>query len=134
MAVFDRLWLVSLTVVMLASQLDFTNASVRVFGLHARDLTGDPPGNKPDPYVKVWCGSAFGGMTSFRKNNANPSWSVEFNFPNCNAKDILKFQVWDKDLNFDDHLGTCDRQLQRGFVSSTCYLKKGTLFYKYEVK
>ncbi|KAF4114797.1 hypothetical protein G5714_005020 [Onychostoma macrolepis] len=111
MVVFYNLGLVSLAVLMLVSQLDFASAAVRVFGLHARDLTGDPAGNNPDPYVKVWCGSNFGGMTEFRKDNANPSWSAEFNFPNCKTKDDLKFQVWDKDLNFDDHLGTCQRRL-----------------------
>ncbi|XP_073693801.1 serine/threonine-protein kinase WNK1 [Garra rufa] len=107
MAVFDHLHLVSLTVLMLASQLDFTSASVRLFGLSARQLTGDPFGNDPDPYVKVWCGGSFGGMTEFLRDTADPSWSAEFNFPNCKADDDLVIQVWDKDLNFDDYLGTC---------------------------
>uniref|UniRef100_A0A8C2AI00 Si:ch211-240l19.6 n=1 Tax=Cyprinus carpio TaxID=7962 RepID=A0A8C2AI00_CYPCA len=133
MAVFDHLGLVSLAALMLASQLDFTSAAVRVFGLHARDLTGDPAGNDPDPYVKVWCGSYFGGMSEFHRDTANPSWSAEFNFPKCKVKENLKFQVWDKDLISDDHLGTCLRRVQNGSISSTCHLQYGVLFYNYEV-
>ncbi|XP_067247005.1 perforin-1-like [Chanodichthys erythropterus] len=134
MAVFHDLRLMSLAVLMLASQLDFASAAVRVFGLHARDLTGDPAGNKPDPYVKVWCGSTFGGQTEYIKDTANPSWSAEFNFPNCKANENLKLEVWDKDLNYDDKLGTCTKQVQNGSFSNNCYLNKGTVFYRYEAK
>ncbi|NP_001076397.1 uncharacterized protein LOC799147 precursor [Danio rerio] len=134
MAAFNHLRLVSLAVLMLASQLDFASASVRVFALYARDLTGDPAGNKPDPYVKIWCGSTFGGQTEYHKDNANPVWSAEFNFPNCKSKETLKLEVWDKDLNFDDKLGTCTKTVEYGLSSVTCHLKKGSLFYKYELK
>ncbi|KAL0196322.1 hypothetical protein M9458_009894, partial [Cirrhinus mrigala] len=130
MAVFDRLRLVTLAVLMLASQLDFASAAVRVYGLHASSLTGDPFGNDPDPYVKVWCDSTSGGQTEFRRDNASPSWSAEFYFPNCKANDLLKFEVWDKDLNYDDHLGTCERRVQRGTFSDSCHLQPGALYYK----
>ncbi|KAI2665528.1 E3 ubiquitin-protein ligase Nedd-4 [Labeo rohita] len=132
MAVFDHLWLVSLTVLMLASQLNFASAAVRVFDLHARDLTGDPAGNDPDPYVKVSCGATSGGQTEFRRDSANPSWSAEFNFPNCEAKDDLVFQVWDKDLNFDDFLGVCVRKVKYESSTGTCKLKNGALYYSFE--
>lgn len=134
MAVFGHFRLVSLAVLMLASQFDFTSATVRVFGLHARDLTGDPAGNKPDPYVKIWCGSSFGGQTEFLKNTANPFWSAEFTFPNCKANDNLRLEVWDKDLKFDDRLGICTRQVRYGSSTGTCFLKKGTVFYTYMLK
>ncbi|NP_001076399.1 uncharacterized protein LOC799298 precursor [Danio rerio] len=134
MAVFCDLRLVSLAVLMLASQLDFASASVRVFGLHARDLTGDPFGNEPDPYVKVWCGAVSGGQTEYHKDNANPTWSAEFNFPNCKCGDDVKLEIWDKDKTFDDHLGTCNKLVQYGSFAVTCYLNKGTFFYRYEAK
>ncbi len=133
MAVFYHLGLVSLAVLILASQLDFASAAVRVFGLHARDLTGDAAGNKPDPYVKVWCGSTFGGQTEYHKDTANPTWSAEFNFPYCRANETLKMEVWDKDLNYDDHLGTCTKLVQYGSFAVTCYLNKGTVFYRFEL-
>uniref|UniRef100_A0A8C2EQG0 Si:ch211-240l19.6 n=1 Tax=Cyprinus carpio TaxID=7962 RepID=A0A8C2EQG0_CYPCA len=107
MAVFDHLWLVSLAVLMLVSQLDFASAGVRVFGLHARDLTGDPAGNKPDPYVKVWCGSAYGGQTEYRKDTTHPMYMQ-----------TLKLEVWD--LNFDDLLGLVYRTSAIWVFS--CYL------------
>ncbi|XDV24515.1 hypothetical protein PO909_028657, partial [Leuciscus waleckii] len=103
MAVFYDLRLVSLAVLMLASQLDFA-AAVRVFGIRASGLDSDAFGNFPDPFLKVWCGSAFGGQTEFHNNNNNPTWSAKFNFPNCNRYDNLKLEVWDKDRIFDDHL------------------------------
>ncbi|ROI15286.1 Perforin-1 [Anabarilius grahami] len=132
MAVFYDLRLMSLAVLMLASQLDFASAAVRVFGLNAKGLGGDLIG-RPDAYVKVWCGSTYGGETEHRNSNANPTWSKEFNFPNCNTNDNLKLEVWDKDLVFDDLLGTCGRPVQYGSSTVTCYLtKKGTLFYSYE--
>ncbi|XDV24520.1 hypothetical protein PO909_028662, partial [Leuciscus waleckii] len=53
MAVFYDLRLVSLAVLMLASQLDSASAAVRVFDLHAKDLTGDLVENFIDPYVMV---------------------------------------------------------------------------------
>uniref|UniRef100_A0A8C1GV97 C2 domain-containing protein n=1 Tax=Cyprinus carpio TaxID=7962 RepID=A0A8C1GV97_CYPCA len=77
------------------------HAGVRVFGLHARDLTGDPAGNKPDPYVKVWCGSAYGGQTEYRKDTTHPMYMV------C--------------------------RVQYGSLAVTCYLNKGTVFYRYEL-
>ncbi|XDV24511.1 hypothetical protein PO909_028655 [Leuciscus waleckii] len=134
MAVFYDLRLVSLAVLMLVSQLDSASAAVRVFGLYARGLTGDAAGNPPDPYLKVWCGSSFGGQTSFIKNTANPIWNVEFYFPNCRANENLKVEVWDKDLKYDDHLGTCSKLVQNGSVRDYCHLKKGTMFYRYEAK
>ncbi|ROI15284.1 hypothetical protein DPX16_12836 [Anabarilius grahami] len=52
MAVFYDLRLMSLAVLMLASQLDFASAAVRVFGLNAKGLGGDLIG-RPDAYVKI---------------------------------------------------------------------------------
>ncbi|RXN25718.1 C2 domain-containing At1g53590-like protein [Labeo rohita] len=132
MAVFDHLRLVFLAVLMLASQLDFASA-VRLFAIHARDLHGDAAGNPPDPFVKVFCAGIFGGQTEYHKDNANPSWSAVFNFPDCLPNDNLKLEVWDKDLNFDDHLGTCSTKVQYGTNSITCHLSRGVLYYKYEL-
>jgi len=134
MAVFKVLRLVSLAVLVLVSQLDSASAAVRVFGLHARDLTGDAAGNKPDPYLKVWCGSSFGGQTSFIKDTAHPIWNKEFYFPHCGANQNLRVEVWDKDLKYDDRLGVCSKLVRKGSFGVNCYLKKGTMFYNYEAK
>ncbi|KAK9975699.1 hypothetical protein ABG768_020937 [Culter alburnus] len=134
MAVFYDLRLMSLAVLMLASQLDVASASVRVYGLHARDLTGDAAGNKPDPYVRVWCSSVDGGKTIYMKDTAHPTWSEEFYFQDCKENEKLTLEVWDKDVTYDDKLGTCNINVQYGSHSITCFLNKGTMLYSYEVK
>ncbi len=97
MAFFYHLCLISLAVLMLLSQLDFASAAVRVYNIKGSNLASDNIfGNRPDPYVKVWCGSSYGGMTDFQQSTRNPEWVAEFNFPNCKVNDNLKLEVWDK--------------------------------------
>ncbi|XP_062398438.1 perforin-1-like [Sardina pilchardus] len=115
------------------SLLCAANADVYVWGIRGYGMTGDPFGNKPDPYIKAYCGSTFGGMTEFIKDNANPYWSADFSFRDGKAGDTLKLEVWDKDLNFDDHLGNCYSTVSAGSHKVTCNFGKGTLEYHYEV-
>lgn len=130
MAFLFNLHLGSVAVLMLAFHLEFASAAVRISGLQARSLSGDPSPNPPDPYVKVWCGSSYGGMTDFQRDKSNPVWNAEFNFPNCGVGDRLKLEVWDKDLNFDDHLFTCTRRVERGSHDASC-TSSGTLYFTY---
>ncbi len=52
----------SLAVLMLVSQLDFASAAVQVYNIKGSNLASDNIfGNRPDSYVKVWCGSSYGG-------------------------------------------------------------------------
>ncbi|ROL52554.1 Perforin-1 [Anabarilius grahami] len=132
MAIFHNLQLMSLAVLLLASQLHFANAGIRLFGLHARDLKSSV--ERPDAYLKIWCGATFGGMTHYIKNNSNPTWSTEFGFPNCKENENVQLEVWDHDIAKDDHLGTCYFQVKYGSGKGTCYLSKGTVFYSYEAK
>ncbi|XP_051544538.1 perforin-1-like [Myxocyprinus asiaticus] len=134
MAVFCHIRLVCLAMLMLA-RLEFADANLRVSALRARDLPGDAFGNKPDAYVKIWCGATSGGMTDFEKGNSNPSWTAEFNFPNAKVKDNLKLEVWDKDMIKDDKLGTCIKTIESGYKDCNCNLDKGgTLYFSYELK
>ncbi|KAK2892968.1 hypothetical protein Q8A67_012956 [Cirrhinus molitorella] len=96
MAVLDHLRLVSLVVLMLASQLDFSSAAVVLYDIHANDLSGDAAGNRPDPYLKIWCGGSY-EKTNEIGNNANPQWSGSLTFSSCTQGDRLKIEVWDKD-------------------------------------
>lgn len=119
---------------MLALHLEFTSAAVKLTNLRADNLSGaDPAGNKADAYVKVWCNNVFGGMTEHRPGQNNPWWSAEFNFPACNVGNSLKLEVWDKDLNYDDHMFTCYRTVESDTLDVSCSASKGTLFYKYTV-
>ncbi|XP_036454625.1 BAG-associated GRAM protein 1-like [Colossoma macropomum] len=126
--------LMCVAILIIAAHLLPTDAAVRVWGLRAFNLDGDPIG-PPDPYVKVSCGSTFSGMTDFRQDNANPTWSDEFNFPKCKAKDILKLEVWDKDLIYDDQLGTCTLKVQSGTqLKLDCIVGRGSLSFSYLLK
>ncbi|XP_022523995.2 uncharacterized protein LOC111191979 [Astyanax mexicanus] len=126
-----RLTCVALLVVV--AHLELTDAAVRVWGMRASRLEGDPTG-PPDPYLKVWCGSSFAGMTQFYRDTSSPSWNAEFNIPSCRANDNLKLEVWDKDLNVDDHLGTCITQVRYGSNNNkSCRVGKGTLTYNYKL-
>ena len=123
--------LLCVAILVLAAHLAPTEAAVRVWGIRASGLEGDPTG-PPDPYVKVWCSSSFGGMTEFYRDTHNPSWNAEFYFPNCKANDVLKLEVWDKDLNLDDYLGRCVTQVTSGStLSKSCGLGNGKLTYSY---
>lgn len=62
-----------------------------------------------------------------------PKWSAEFSFSNCRMGDTLKLEVWDKDLNIDDHLFTCVRKVARRNEDVTCSTSSGTLYYTYKV-
>ncbi|KAI4874466.1 hypothetical protein NFI96_007060 [Prochilodus magdalenae] len=113
-------------ILVLVAHLGLTDAAVRVWGMRASGLKGDPVGH-PDPYLKVWCASTFGGMTEFYKDNGSPAWSAQFYFPSCGINDIVKLEVWDKDLNFDDHLGTCTSRVVSGtHFNVYCGVGKGS--------
>src|SRR5438094_9552715 len=62
----------------------------------------------PDPYVKVQVydadgGLADGGETAFIKDTFTPVWNQEVATVQAGWK--VKFEVWDKDLKFDDEIG-----------------------------
>ncbi|XP_041957902.1 perforin-1-like [Alosa sapidissima] len=115
------------------SLLCAANADVYVWGLRGYGVQGDAFGNAPDPFVKVYCGSTFGGMTEFIKDNANPSWSADFSFRNGKVGDTLKLEVWDKDMNYDDHLGNCVTTVKAGSYKVSCNFGKGVLEYHYSL-
>merc|ERR1712212_410229 len=94
---------------------------VRVTNLNASYLYGGFFSD-PDPYVKVWCGAHFGGMTEVAENTRNPSWHAEFNFVNVSVGDELTLDVWDRDVLYDDHLGTCTTNITAGTNEESCSL------------
>ncbi|XP_013998924.1 perforin-1-like [Salmo salar] len=108
---------------------DLDDVHVRVWGLSASNLKGDL--SQPDPYVKVWYGTVFGGMSSILKNQANPTWPSEFNFVDIIHKSVLKLEVWDNNVGPDHLLGTCTTTIHPGTHTETCQLKRGTVYYTY---
>ncbi|XP_029366534.1 perforin-1-like [Echeneis naucrates] len=111
--------------------LSVVQCQLRVFNLRATGLPSDILGIT-DGYLKVFCGSAFLGTTSVRKDNANPWWEEEFTNFKAQENDVLRLEVYDSDFLFDDVLGVCQRQIKKGTHEHDCYLEKGgTLHYAY---
>ena len=121
----------SLVLVLLALvPLSAVQAQLRVFNIRASGLPSGLLGTT-DGYVQVFCGSAYLGKTSVRKNNANPWWEEEFTYYKAAPNDELKLKCYDSDVFLDDLLGTCRRPLEAGTHSHDCILKRGTLSYSY---
>ncbi|XP_008300457.1 C2 domain-containing protein At1g53590-like [Stegastes partitus] len=111
--------------------LSVAQCQLRLFNLRATDLPSDLLGTT-DGYVKVFCGADTLGETSVRNDNANPWWEEEFEHFKAYENEILRLEVHDSDLLFDDLLGVCQRQLKMGTHEHDCYLEKGgTLHYTY---
>ncbi|XP_021169796.1 perforin-1 [Fundulus heteroclitus] len=111
--------------------LSLAQAQLRLFNLRASKLPSDLFGTT-DGYVKVFCGAATLGKTSVRKDTVNPWWEEEFAHFQAQENEVLRLEVYDSDLVFDDLLGVCQRQMQLGTHQHDCYLEKGgTLHYSY---
>ncbi|KAM7416989.1 hypothetical protein PAMA_018868 [Pampus argenteus] len=111
--------------------LTVAEAQLKLFNLRASDLSSNILGIT-DGYVKVFCGSADLGETSVRNNNQNPWWEEEFTYFKAQENDVLRLEVHDSDILFDDLLGVCQRQIKVGTHEHDCFLEKGgTLHYAY---
>uniref|UniRef100_A0A3Q0R8F9 C2 domain-containing protein n=1 Tax=Amphilophus citrinellus TaxID=61819 RepID=A0A3Q0R8F9_AMPCI len=111
--------------------LNMVEAQLKLYNMRASKL----PTNifsTTDGYVKVICGSAVLGKTAVRNNDPNPWWEEEFTYFQAQENDVLKLEVYDSDILFDDLLGVCQRQIKVGTYTHDCYLDKGgTLHYTY---
>ncbi|KAI9520086.1 hypothetical protein NQZ68_021805 [Dissostichus eleginoides] len=113
--------------------LTVAEAQFKLFNLRASKLPSGILGTT-DGYVKVFCGSANLGETSVRNNNPNPWWDEEFPHFNARENDVMRLEVHDSDILFDDLLGVCQRQIKLGTHEHDCFLEKGgTLHYTYSL-
>lgn len=104
---------------------------LRVYNLRATGLPSDALGIS-DGYVKVFSGAASLGKTATLHNQVNPWWEEEFAYRNALENDILRLEVYDSDLVFDDRLGTCTTALKKGRFDHQCGLDDGgSLYYSY---
>ncbi|XP_036385854.1 perforin-1-like [Megalops cyprinoides] len=102
---------------------------LQVTVIKAWGLDGDPVGST-DPYVKFWYWHHF-HQTYWIKSNDNPVWNLVYDLGHVEAFHELKFEVWDKDVTYDDHLGTCRTRLQEGTHTGSCGLNRGGFSYSY---
>ncbi|XP_077378901.1 uncharacterized protein LOC144019610 [Festucalex cinctus] len=111
--------------------LPVAQAQLKVFNLRASGLPSDILGIT-DGYVNVFCGSATLGTTTVREDTVNPWWEEKFSYFKAQESDVLRLEVHDRDLLFDDLLGVCQRQIRPGTHEHDCYLEEGgTLHYAY---
>ncbi|XP_037536557.1 perforin-1-like [Nematolebias whitei] len=122
----------SFSVLMLVlSSFHVVQSQFRLFNLQASNLPSDLLGTT-DGYVKVFCGAASLGKTSVRRDTVDPWWEEEFSHFLAQENDVLRLEVYDSDLFFDDLLGVCQRQIKLGSHEHDCFLEKGgTLHYSY---
>ncbi|XP_071208318.1 perforin-1-like isoform X3 [Salvelinus alpinus] len=109
---------------------DLHGGPIRVWDIRAANLKGWLF-SKPNPYLKVWCGSSFHGKSNTLKRQRNPIWPDEFNFANIINNSVLTLEVWDDIIGLDHHMGTCTTTIHPGTHSETCQLKRGTVYYSY---
>uniref|UniRef100_A0A8C6WSC2 C2 domain-containing protein n=1 Tax=Neogobius melanostomus TaxID=47308 RepID=A0A8C6WSC2_9GOBI len=104
---------------------------LRVSNLRAKGLPQDVLGIT-DGYVKVFYRSELLGQTEVRKNEANPWWREDFVYVYANPNNPVRLEVHDKDLIWDDLVGTCHAVVQPGTHQDQCELEQGgVLFYEY---
>ncbi|XP_044036999.1 perforin-1-like [Siniperca chuatsi] len=102
----------------------------------ATDLWGDHI-TATDGYVKVFFNKQMVQRSPVKHNNNNPHWAinVDLGSQDLSAGNIVRFEVWDEDNNWDDDLlGQCEQVLSVGVKEDLCNLQHGRLFYKLEVK
>ncbi|XP_072288713.1 perforin-1-like [Eucyclogobius newberryi] len=120
-----------LPLLLLLLGVSLSQAQLRIYDLRASGLDADPT-TRADGYVKVFCNGASLGQTSFKKDEANPWWSEEFTYYNTQGNILLKLEVHDRDLMYDDWLGGCERTVKAGTHRENCPLQKGgTLYFSY---
>ncbi|XP_078508609.1 perforin-1-like [Lissotriton helveticus] len=112
-------------------------ATMTVVVVGANGLKGDAAGNPPDPYVKVFYdGKEY--RTNWVKDNANPRWNAVFSMGmvTLSPSKQLVLEAWDKDVTYDDHLGSCHvaADAAPGERPKTCYLKNGNFQYTYRIE
>ncbi|XP_063062628.1 perforin-1-like [Engraulis encrasicolus] len=91
----------------------------------------DPVG-PPDPYVNVRYWNRF-YQTHYIKDTENPTWNIAYDLGHVEAHHHLNLEVWDKDLQYDDHLGTCTTTLIEGSHTNSCGIKSGGFSYSYSL-
>lgn len=110
-------------------------AQVTITVQRASGLWGDHF-TSTDGYVKVFFNHQM-YQTPVIYNNNNPNWAMTFDMGDnvLTAGNKVRFEVWDRDNNWDDDLlGKCEQILSARVKNEVCSLYHGNLFYKWEVK
>lgn len=99
----------------------------RAVGLRADTFT------KTDAYIKIFYNGMYEETETVMDNN-DPVWNATYNFGSVEVGQELRFEVWDRDVLYNDMAGTCLIFPERGTHSLSCQLRKGVLYFTYSIK
>ncbi|TKS78517.1 Perforin-1 [Collichthys lucidus] len=99
----------------------------RAAGLRADTFT------KTDAYVKIFYNGIYEETETVMDDN-DPVWNVTYGFGSVELGQQLRFEVWDRDVLYNDVAGRCVVFPERGTHSLSCQLNKGVLYFTYTVK
>ncbi len=107
-------------------------ATLRVEIERATDLDSDPWGGT-DAYVKISYNGKY-KQTETKMDTDYPTWYTTYDFGSADVSQELRLEVWDKDVYYDDFVGSCNVTPELGTHSQSCQLSDGVLFYTYTLK
>ncbi|XP_066500644.1 perforin 1.5 [Hoplias malabaricus] len=85
---------------------------------------------RTDGYVKVWYNNMY-EETEVLIDDNDPQWNINYNFGSIEFGHELIFEVWDSDVLYNDFVGRCVVQPERGTHSHSCKLKNGVFYFTY---
>nr|XP_020499115.1 perforin-1-like [Labrus bergylta] len=98
----------------------------RAAGLRADTFT------KTDAYVKIFYNGMYEETETVMDNN-DPVWNSTYDFGSVELGQEMRFEVWDRDVIYNDVVGRCVVFPERGSRSLSCQLKKGVLYFSYTI-
>uniref|UniRef100_A0A3B4EVS7 C2 domain-containing protein n=2 Tax=Haplochromini TaxID=319058 RepID=A0A3B4EVS7_9CICH len=108
--------------------LHVAQCGLRVYNVYARGIRPDPGNNNGDGYVRMSCGPA-SKTTNVVFNTPDPNWHEELHYSRASPGNYLELRVYDKDVIFDDLLGICAINIQKGTRKHYCNLPTGGYLY-----
>ncbi|XP_027872718.1 perforin-1-like [Xiphophorus couchianus] len=92
------------------------------------NISGDIAG-RTECFVHIWYGSTKQSTHMVKSNN--PKFNENFDFGKVDTNNVLRVEVWDKDLFYDQFLGDCRRNPTPGTHHIKCSIKRGRLEFTY---
>uniref|UniRef100_A0A8C6SVI7 Perforin 1.5 n=1 Tax=Neogobius melanostomus TaxID=47308 RepID=A0A8C6SVI7_9GOBI len=99
----------------------------RASGLRADTFT------KTDAYVRIFYNGMYEETPTVMDDN-NPVWNASYVFGSVELGQEMWFEVWDRDVLYNDMVGRCLVFPERGTHRLSCRLKKGVLYFTYNIK
>uniref|UniRef100_A0A3Q3AVH4 Perforin 1.5 n=1 Tax=Kryptolebias marmoratus TaxID=37003 RepID=A0A3Q3AVH4_KRYMA len=87
---------------------------------------------KTDAYVKIFYSGMYEETETVMDNN-DPVWNATYAFGSVELGQELRFEVWDRDVLYNDMAGICVVYPERGTHSLSCQLRKGVLYFTYTI-